>query len=71
MYDYCKLKGKIIEVFGSQYLFAKKMGWSERTCSLKLNGKIFWKQNEITKACVLLNICDADLQGYFFKLNVQ
>jgi len=70
-YDFRKLKGKMIEVFGNQYLFAKKMNWSERTCSLKLSGKIYWKQNEISRACNLLHIDDSELQVYFFNIVVQ
>lgn len=70
-YNFCKLKGKITEVFGNQYSFAKKMHWSEHTCSFKLSGKIYWKQDEITKACKLLDISDSELQSYFFTLNVQ
>ncbi len=70
-YDFRKLRGKIVEVFGNQYLFAEKMGWSERTCSLKLNGKIYWKQDEITRACKLLDICNSELQTYFFTIIVQ
>ena len=44
-YEYGKLIGRIIEVCGTRAEFAKQMGLSERTISLKLNGKIDWKQN--------------------------
>jgi hypothetical protein len=70
-YDFCKLKGRIIEKFGNQYSFAKKMNWSARTCSLKMQGKVYWKQNEIAKACTLLSLADTDIQDYFFTLDVQ
>lgn len=43
-FNYDKLKGKIVEFFGSQYRFAEAMGMSERTLSLKLNGNVPWKQ---------------------------
>lgn len=46
-FNYDKLKGKIVEFFGSQYRFAEAMGWSERTLSLKLNGNVPWKQTDI------------------------
>ena len=69
-YDYKKLVGKIAEVFGKQYLFAQKMGWSERTCCLKLNNKIEWKQSEILRACELLGITDAEICTYFFTQKV-
>jgi hypothetical protein len=69
-YDYRKLIGKISEIFGKQYAFAKAIGWSERTCCLKLNSKIDWKQTEIIKACALLHIDEADISTYFFNLKV-
>lgn len=70
-YDLRKLKGKLREVFGNQSLFAKEMNWSQRTCSLKLSGKVFWKQDEISKACNLLSIKSTELQEYFFTPYVQ
>ncbi|MGL5434645.1 MAG: DUF739 family protein [Lachnospiraceae bacterium] len=70
-YDYSKLKGKIVECFGKQQSFATAMGWSERTCSLKLSNQVFWKQPEISKAAKLLGIKKAEMQYYFFDDNVQ
>lgn len=66
-YDYGKLKGRIVEVYGNQKVFAEAMDWSERTCSLKLSNKVFWKQPEITKAVELLNIEHDAIQDYFFR----
>ena len=37
-FDYSKLRGKIVEKFGTQTEFSKAMNLSERTMSLKLNG---------------------------------
>lgn len=70
-YDYNKLKGKIIEKFGNQLEFAKAMNWSERTTTLKLNSKVYWKQPEINKAMKLLEIPNDELQVYFFTQVVQ
>nr|DAZ28662.1 MAG TPA: Protein of unknown function (DUF739) [Caudoviricetes sp.] len=47
------------------------MKWSERTLSLKLNGKISWKQTDIVKAVELLKLTDNDISEYFFTLKVQ
>lgn len=69
--DYSKLKGRITEKFSTQYLFARAMGWSSRTASLKLNGLTAWKQPEISKALVLLNLTEKDIGDYFFKKKVQ
>lgn len=70
-FDYSKLKGKIIEKFGNQIMFAKAMGCSERTLSLKLNNKVPWKQTEMRKAILLLGIADREVQDYFFTEKVQ
>ena len=70
-FDYSKLKGRIIEVYGSQQRFAIAMGLSERSMSLKMQNKVGWKQPEINKACALLEIDINELHEYFFKLKVQ
>lgn len=70
-YDYSKLAGRIAETFCTQAKFAEAMELSERTISLKLNGKIAWKQDEISRACRLLNIAMCDIPLYFFTLMVQ
>lgn len=67
-YNYAKLLGRIVEKVGTQGNFADSMGLSERTISLKLNGKVGWKQNEIAKACEVLTINDEDIPAYFFAI---
>ena len=67
-YDYSKLYGLIAEKCGTQTVFAQKIGLSERSVSLKLNGKIGWKQSEIASACEVLSIPVNDIPQYFFKL---
>lgn len=66
-YDYSKLHGIIAEKCGTQAVFAQKIGLSERSVSLKLNGKIDWKQTEIAKTCMILGISAEDIPIYFFK----
>lgn len=70
-FDYSKLRGRIVEKFGSQSDFAKVFGCSERTLSLKMNGKISWKQSEMLKVMSLLGLSGEDIQDYFFTLEVQ
>lgn len=70
-YDYGKLKGRIVEKYGNQHSFAFAMGWSERTCSLKLTNKVFWKQPEISLAARLLNINENEIKEFFFTSIVQ
>lgn len=70
-YNYAKLLGRIVEQMGTQSNFANKMGVSERSISLKLNGKVGWKQTEIAKACQILSIDAEEIPQYFFALQVQ
>lgn len=70
-FDYSKLKGKIVEIFGTQAEFATKMGWSERTLSLKMNGIRNWKQCDICKAVKLLGLAAEQIPVYFFTEKVQ
>jgi len=69
--NYNKLKGRIVEKCGTQGTFAQKMGLSERTMSLKLSGKIPFKQPEILKALEVLDLTDDDIQAYFFAVEVK
>ena len=66
MVDYSKLKGRIVEVLGSQRVFAKAMDMSERTCSLKLTGQRVFTQAEILKAVEVLKLEKEEIVRYFF-----
>ena len=70
-FDYSRLRGRIVEKYKNQIEFARRMQWSERTLSLKLNGKVAWKQPEIGKAIELLGLKDDDILAYFFMKKVQ
>ena len=70
-FNYNKLRGKIVEIYGSQIEFAKAMKWSEKTLSLKLNGKVPWKQTDIMTAVQILGLSESDIQAYFFAVEVQ
>lgn len=70
-YDYRKLRGRIIERYGTLKNFAVEMKWSDRTLSLKMNSKVFWKQPEIMKAAKLLEIPSNEVTDYFFNQNAQ
>ena len=57
-FNYSKLSGRIVEIFGTRYRFADEMGWSERTLSLKMQGRRPWKQADICRAIKLLKLID-------------
>lgn len=67
-YNYSKLNGLIVEKCGTQAKFSSMMGLSEHTISRKLNGKVGWKQQEIGKACEVLNIPNEKIADYFFAM---
>lgn len=69
-YDYSKLRGRIIEKYGSCGAFAKVFPMSERTLSLKLTCKRSWSQKQIMRACELLDIEQQEMPDYFFKQKV-
>lgn len=54
-FDYSILRGKIVEKYKTQKLFAKELGISERSLSLKLNNRIYFTQDEILKCIKLLD----------------
>lgn len=70
-FNYDKLSGKIVEIFGARYKFAKAMGWTERTLSLKMSGERPWKQPDICKAISILKLTKEDIPTYFFTPKVQ
>lgn len=65
-WNYNKLNGKIVEIYGTQKEFSKAMNISEHSISKKLNSKVNWKQQEIQNACRLLKISASDIPKYFF-----
>jgi hypothetical protein len=69
MTNYAKLRGRIIEKFGSQSAFAAAMGWREALLSAKLNNKSEWAISESMKACELLEIPMSEAHQYFFCAN--
>ena len=70
-FKYAKLSGRIKERFKTQERFAEAMNMSPRSISLKLNNKREWKQNEIDKACELLEIQTSEIGEFFFANIVQ
>ena len=70
-FNYNKLRGKIVEVFGTQDNFAKKLGISTNALSRKLNNKISLSQKEVIQWAELLGICEKDYKAYFFTVEVQ
>ena len=70
MYDTSKLRGRVIEKFGSQKKFAEAAGCSVTFVSLYFNGKTYLDQRVIDKWAELLDITD-DIDAYFFTNKVH
>lgn len=65
-YDYSKLRGKIVEVFGNQDNFAKAIGLSDRSVTFKLNNQRDFKQTDIETIIKVLGIGREDIILYFY-----
>ena len=70
-FSYDKLRGKIREVFGTQDKFAKALGISKGTLSLKLNNISEFTQHEMFQAMSLLNESPSCVDQYFFTPKVR
>lgn len=64
--EYRKLKGRIIEKYGSVRSYCRDFGVSGPAMSCKLNGKTEWTANDILKCCKLLEIDMSSIPEYFF-----
>lgn len=69
--NYDKLRGKIREVFHTQEAFAEALGISKTSLSKKLNGSVSFTQDEMNKACELLDIPKEFIPVYFFTPKVK
>lgn len=70
MFDYLKLKAKIMETYKTQEAFAKAMEMSLTALNQRLNGVVDWKTTEVVKACELLCVDLSDAWIYFFNQKV-
>ncbi len=65
-FKYNKLRGRIVEIFGSQALFSKRIGLSEQSVTAKLAGRSMFSQSDIITWCNALDIDQNDIGLYFF-----
>lgn len=70
VFDYSKLRGRIVEKYSTQGKFAEAVGLTDRSVSLKLNNGIGFSQDEIINWCELLNLESCDIPTYFFNEKV-
>lgn len=64
-YDYSKLRGRMIEICGSQAAFAEELGVSRTILSQKMNNKTGWSQDDIVKTLTILRVPFEQAGDYF------
>lgn len=64
---YNRIRGRIVEIFGSQREFAKAIGLSEQSVTAKLNGRTDLSQDDILKWSEALRLEATDIGSYFFE----
>jgi len=69
--EFRKLKGRIVEICGSQLEFSKRVGLSENIISQKLNGQCGITQDNVYDWCNVLEIDQNDIGAYFFPKKLQ
>ena len=67
MFNYRKLRGRIIEIYGSQKKFSETIDLSEQSITAKLNGRSDFSQVDILKWSDALLIDKNDIGTYFFN----
>ncbi len=69
-FNYSKLKGKIIEKYGTQLAFAKAFGMTNIAFSRKLNNKVRFSTDDILTIIQMLDIPKNEISEYFFTEKV-
>lgn len=64
-FEYNKLRGRIVEKYGSLAKFVEKLDISYVAASNKLNGKAGFSQSDIVEWCELLDIDILDAPLFF------
>lgn len=69
-FNYRKLRGRIVEKFGSMTAFADALGVSKQVISRKLNNKDGFTRDKILEWSEALEIPAEDYAAYFFTQKV-
>lgn len=71
VFIYNKLRGRIVEKYGSQAEFAKKIGQSEQSVTAKLASRQSFTQENILSWSQALDIDQDDIGAYFFTAELS
>lgn len=69
-FDYSRLRGRIKEKCDTQDAFAEQLGIGRVSLSQRLNNLLDFSQDEMFKACDVLDINKAEIPSYFFTVKV-
>ena len=70
-FDFSKLQGRIVEIYGTRSAFAAALGMADSALSNRLNSKIYFDPDEIMATLPLLRLDPADIPAYFFTPKVR
>lgn len=65
-FNFNKLRGRIIEKYGTQTAFAKAFGVSQNTFSRKMSNRTRFNTDDIIKIAKMLDIPGSEINEYFF-----
>lgn len=65
-FDYSRLKGRIVEKFGTASAFAIALGFKPNMVTARLKNGTPWRDYEIWEACKQLGISPEEIPAYFF-----
>ena len=65
-FDYSKLKGRIVEKCGNSAGFARAMVMKPGSVSSRLRNGTPWNDQDIARACEVLQIDPGEIPAYFF-----
>lgn len=68
IYDYSRLRGRIVEKFGNITEFINVISISSTSFYKKINRQIEFKQSEIIEICNVLEIPQQEIHKYFFYI---
>ncbi len=68
IYNFAKLRGRIVEICGSQDKFARMIGMAPRTLTAKLNNEAPFKVPDIESSIGVLGIKRSEIPDYFFDV---
>lgn len=71
IFDYSKLEGKIKEKYKTQKIVTNHLSFGNTSLSQKLNNRVAFSQKDILELASVLDIDDAEIPEYFFKLKVR